>query len=258
MSDNNENAQFYQEVLDICLTAGRLMIEGGSEMYRVEDTMMRIAKNAGINDPRVFATPTCVFMSLAGGDLSQMKQIRDRNINLELVDRVNELSREFAAKKISIAELRRKILATASSTPTFPLWLQVIGAAALSATLMVLFMDDYDWVDFPAAAVVGAVGYLAYVYFKRFTKVRFLSELVAAMVMGVITVGITHLFPNMVTDNILIGALMTLVPGLALTNALRDLFMGDLLSGVVRLFEAALTAVALGGGVAIVIKFLGA
>lgn len=258
MSDNNENAQFYQEVLDICLTAGRLMIEGGSEMYRVEDTMMRIAKNAGINDPRVFATPTCVFMSLAGGDLSQMKQIRDRNINLELVDRVNELSREFAAKRISIAELRRKILATASSTPTFPLWLQVIGAAALSATLMVLFMDDYDWVDFPAAAVVGAVGYLAYVCFKRFTKVRFLSELVAAMVMGVITVGITHLFPNMVTDNILIGALMTLVPGLALTNALRDLFMGDLLSGVVRLFEAALTAVALGGGVAIVIKFLGA
>lgn len=257
MSDQ-QSAKFYQQVLDICLTAGRLMIEGGSEMYRVEDTMLRIARNAGIKDPRVFATPTCVFMSLDGGDLSQMKQIRDRNINLELVDRVNELSREFAVKKINIQELRDKILRTANATPTFPLWLQVVGAAALSATLMVLFMDDYDWVDFPAAAVVGAVGYLAFVYFKRFTKVRFLSELIAAMVMGLITVGITHLFPQMITDNILIGALMTLVPGLALTNALRDLFMGDLLSGVVRLFEATLTALALGGGVAIVIKFLGA
>lgn len=257
MSDE-QNSKFYQEILDVCLTAGCLMIEGGSEMYRVEDTMMRIARNAGVADPRVFATPTCVFMSLAGGDMSQMKQIRDRNINLELVDRVNELSREFAVKKITLSELRRKILATASSTPTFPLWLQVVGAAALSATLMVLFMGDYDWVDFPAAAVVGAIGYLAYVYFKRFTKVRFLSELIAAMVMGVITVGITHLFLKMITDSILVGALMTLVPGLALTNALRDLFMGDLLSGIVRLFEAALTAVALGGGVAIVIKFLGA
>lgn len=257
MSDK-ENTKFYQEVLDICLTAGRLMIEGGSEMYRVEDTMLRIARNAGINDPRVFATPTCVFMSLDGGDLSQMKQIRDRNINLELVDRVNELSREFAVKKIDLNQLRDKILQTANATPTFPLWLQVVGAAALSATLMVLFMDDYDWVDFPAAAIVGMLGYLAYVGFKKFTKIRFLSELVAAMVMALITVGITHLFPQMITDNILIGALMTLVPGLALTNALRDLFMGDLLSGVVRLFEATLTALALGGGVAIVIKFLGA
>lgn len=255
---DKESVNFHQEVIDICLTAGRLMIEGGSEMYRVEDTMMRIARNAGVEDPRVFATPTCVFMSLDGGKLSQMKQIRDRNINLELVDRVNALSRKFAAKKINISELRNRIILTADATPTFPLWLQVLGAAALSATLMVLFMDNYDWVDFPAAAIVGAIGYLAYIYFKRFTKVRFLSELIAAMVMGIITVGINHLFPNMITDNILIGALMTLVPGLALTNALRDLFMGDLLSGIVRLFEATLTALALGGGVAIIIKFLGA
>ena len=102
MSDKRD-ARFYQEVLDICLTAGRLMIEGGSEMYRVEDTMLRIARNADINDPRVFATPTCVFMSLDGGKLSQMKQIRDRNINLELVDRGNELSREFATKKIDLS-----------------------------------------------------------------------------------------------------------------------------------------------------------
>ena len=100
---DKESVNFHQEVIDICLTAGRLMIEGGSEMYRVEDTMMRIARNAGVEDPRVFATPTCVFMSLDGGKLSQMKQIRDRNINLELVDRVNDLSRKFAEKKIKIS-----------------------------------------------------------------------------------------------------------------------------------------------------------
>ena len=65
---NKHDAKFYQEILDICLLAGRLMIEGGSEMYRVEDTMLRIAKNAGVDDPRVFATPTCVFMSLDVGN----------------------------------------------------------------------------------------------------------------------------------------------------------------------------------------------
>lgn len=255
MSDKRD-ARFYQEVLDICLTAGRLMIEGGSEMYRVEDTMLRIARNAGINDPRVFATPTCVFMSLDGGKLSQMKQIRDRNINLELVDRVNELSREFATKKIDLSELKNRIIEVANA-PSFPMWMQIIGAAVLSATLMVLFMDDYDWVDFPGAALVGAIGFWAYYEFKKYTKVRFLSELIAAMIMGVLALGLNYLYPKMIIDNILIGALMTLVPGLAMTNALRDLFMGDLLSGIVRMCEAILSALALGGGVGLVLKFVG-
>ena len=186
-----------------------------------------------------------------------MKQIRDRNINLELVDRVNELSREFAAKKIDLPELRERIVKVANA-PSFPMWLQVVGAGILSATLMVLFIDNYDWVDFPAAAFVGAVGFWAYCEFKKYTKVRFLSELVAAMVMGLLAVILNYLDPQMIIDHILVGALMTLVPGLALTNALRDLFMGDLLSGIVRMCEATLSALALGGGVGLVLKFMGA
>lgn len=85
-----------------------------------------------------------------------------------------------------------------------------------------------------------------------------MSELVAAMIMGLLAIGLNYLDHEMIIDNILIGALMTLVPGLALTNALRDLFMGDLLSGIVRMFEAALSALALGGGVGLVLKFVGA
>ncbi|MDN6104631.1 MAG: threonine/serine exporter family protein, partial [Lacticaseibacillus paracasei] len=216
----------------------------------------RIARNAGAEDPRVFATPTCVFMSLNHGNLSQMKQVRDRNIDLELVDRVNALSRQFAVKQIDLPQLKEKI-AKVADAPFFPMWMQSIGAAALSATLMVLFMDNYDWVDFPGAAIVGGLGFWAYCEFKKYTKIRFLSELIAAMVMGFLAIGLNWLDSQMIVDNILVGALMTLVPGLALTNALRDLFMGDLLSGIVRMCEAVLSALALGGGVAIVLKFMG-
>lgn len=77
------------------------------------------------------------------------------------------------------------------------------------------------------------------------------------MVMGSLAIGLNWLDSQMIVDNILVGALMTLVPGMALTNALRDLFMGDLLSGIVRMCEAVLSALALGGGVAIVLKFMG-
>lgn len=59
-----EQSQAYlQTVINTCLQAGKIMIAGGSEMYRVEDTMLRIAKNAGLEDTRVFATPTGVFVA---------------------------------------------------------------------------------------------------------------------------------------------------------------------------------------------------
>lgn len=248
---------YLQIVIDTCLTAGRLMIAGGSEMYRVEDTMLRIAKNAGIKDPRVFGGPTGVFISLNGGTYAQLKQVRDRNINLELVAHVNELSREFAAHRLSLYELQERLKVVALLTPSFPLWVQLIGAAVLSATLMVLFTGQYDWPDFPAAAAVGMIGLLAYDGAKKLSNIRFLSEMLAAIAMALVAIGLWHLFPVLQPDNILIGSLMTFVPGVALVNALRDLFSGDLISGIARSVEAVLTAIALGGGVGLVMKFLG-
>ena len=97
MNKEHVSQDYAAEVLNTCLKAGRLMIEGGSETYRVEDTMMRIARNAGITGARCFTTPTGIFMSLGEHSYTQVTQVKKRNINLELVDRVNELSREFAA-----------------------------------------------------------------------------------------------------------------------------------------------------------------
>ncbi|GBG04118.1 threonine/serine exporter family protein [Lactobacillus rodentium] len=251
------DSTYAAEVLDTCLKAGRLMIQGGSEMYRVEDTMLRIARNAGIEGSRCFTTPTGIFMSLGPHSYTQITQIKKRDINLELVDRVNALSREFAEKRISLNELKTKLIELSNNTPNYPIWLQIFGAVILSCTLMVLFMANYDWRDFPAAALVGGVGYGVFLAIKKYTKIRFLAEFITAMLMGFITIFLCKIFPKLLVDNILIGALMTLVPGVAFTNALRDLFGGDILSGIARGIEALFTAIALGGGIGIAMKILG-
>ncbi|MDY4500379.1 threonine/serine exporter family protein [Lactobacillus johnsonii] len=256
MEKERVSQEYATEVLDTCLKAGRLMLEGGSETYRVEDTMLRIARNAGIVGARCFTTTTGIFMSIGKHSYTQLTQVKKRNINLELVDRVNELSREFATKKITLDELQNGLKQISISIPTFPVWLQIIGASIVSPTLMVLFMDDYDWIDFPAAAVIGGLSYGVYLAIKHYTSVRFLSEMLTAIFMGMITICTCNIFPNLMVDNILIGSLMPLVPGVAITNALRDLFDGDLLSGIARATESILTAAALGGGIGIAIKLL--
>ena len=49
---------------------------------------------------------------------------------------------------------------------------------------------------------------------------------------------------------------MPLVPGVALTNALRDLIAGHLISGLARMVAGTLSALAIGGGIAVVLRFL--
>ena len=49
-------------------------------------------------------------------------------------------------------------------------------------------------------------------------------------------------------DKVIIGNIMSLVPGIGLTNALRDLFTGDSIAGLLRSIEAVLTALAIAAG----------
>lgn len=51
-------------IVDTVLLAGKIMIESGSDMTRVHDTMERIARSAGVVDPRIFETTTGIVMSI--------------------------------------------------------------------------------------------------------------------------------------------------------------------------------------------------
>lgn len=53
------------------------------------------------------------------------------------------------------------------------------------------------------------------------------------------------------------GAIMPLVPGLAITNAIRDIIAGDYLSGGARLFDAVVVAIALATGAGSVMYIFG-
>ena len=58
----------------------------------------------------------------------------------------------------------------------------------------------------------------------------------------------TKYVPGLNQDKIIIGDIMLLIPGIALTNSIKDMLVGDTLSGVLRLIEALLWAGALACG----------
>ncbi|MHC5249447.1 threonine/serine exporter family protein [Enterococcus sp. LJL90] len=248
-------AQMQNLILRTCLLAGRIMTESGSEAYRVEDTMQRIATNAGEPENSSYVTATGLFMSLKSSNYSQLEQIKDRTINLEKVVAVNQLSREFAAGTIDLVTLHQELKKIDHETPTFPAWWRILAAGVISCTLLILFGGV--WSDFIPAFLIGAIGYTVSLYGIYWLEIRFLNELVAALVIGSLSFIGFRLGIIADVDTVMIGSLMPLVPGVAITNSFRDILAGHLISGMARGTEAIFTAGAIGTGIYLVIKLLG-
>ena len=94
-----------QLIIDTCILAGKIMLESGSEVYRTEDTITRIAANAGEPESVCYTTATGIFVGFRSSNYTQLENIPQRSINLEKVSLVNQLSREFAQKEITLPEL---------------------------------------------------------------------------------------------------------------------------------------------------------
>ncbi len=56
-------------------------------------------------------------------------------------------------------------------------------------------------------------------------------------------------------DRIIIGSIMPLVPGIALTMAVRDFFNSDYLSGTIRIMDALIIGLSIAAGVGVVLAF---
>ncbi|MCB5955289.1 threonine/serine exporter family protein [Enterococcus sp. CWB-B31] len=237
-------------ILNICLTAGRIMMENGSEVYRTEEMMERIAANAGYKDSVSHVTVTGIFMGFKSLPYTQLENIRERRINLQKVATVNQLSREFEQKKISIEKLQKNLNEIDFNTPTFSIPLQILSAGIVSCTLMYIFGGS--WKDFIPTFFIGMAGFSASFVINKFLKLKFFDDFIAAFLIGFLAYLSVKLNLAGNMDHIIIGSVMPLVPGVAITNAFRDILAGHLISGMARATEAIFVAGSIGIGISMI------
>lgn len=239
-----------QEVVDVCLLAGKIMLQSGAETYRVEDTMARIASSSGFPNSHSYVTPTGILFQADNDESAKMARIVERTTDLRKVMAVNGVSRQLSTSEITVSEAKPLLLQIDAESHAFSIWLQIIAASIASGCFTIMFKGI--WPDFIPGMVCGGIGYSALIYFHRLVKVKFFAELVASFLIGIISFSMTSVGIGHSLDRIIIGSVMPLVPGLLITNAVRDLMAGHLVSGLSRGAEAFLTAFAIGTGIAVV------
>lgn len=238
----------------VCTLAGKIMLKSGAETYRVEDTMNRIASAYGLRNAQSYVTPTGINFSTGFADPSNTIRVSERSTDLHKITEVNSISRKIDEGGLDAIEAFRLLKEIEKAELAFPEWMQIIAAALTSGCFAIMF--NGTWPDFLPACAAGGIGYAVVLWIASMIDVRIIADFFGSFVIGVLAVLFIKTGLGVAMDIIIIGAVMPLVPGLLITNAVRDLMAGHLLSGMGKGAEALLTAFAIGSGIAIVLSFI--
>lgn len=242
------------EILQVAIFAGQIILENGGEIYRVEETIWRICKAFGAERAESFATPTGIMASIChdGQTYSLIKRVSNRTVDLYKIDLVNELSRSILLKNLSVKDFKNeleKINKSERYSNRMTLLFSALGAASFS----ILFGGNMH--DFLAAFIIGFIIKLLTIKGSDMQINQFFINSLSAGVASFLAIIFLKINLASNLDQTIIGSIMLLVPGLAITNAIRDTIAGDLLSGLTRAAEAFLVAISIAVGSGAVLSF---
>jgi len=232
---------------------GQLLLESGAEIYRVEETVTLILSSNQLTDVSVLAFPTGFFYSFRDENdapIGEVVRTKVRTTDLGRVSRVNAISRDITTGAIT-AEDALPLLEQEKKRPARPVYMDLLASAISASGLSVLFGANVF--DFLGAFLCGVTESALGLLFGRDNVSKSIYLMVSGALCAVIASLLVFLSPLFNRTPIIVGAIMPLLPGLAITNAIRDTVTGDLVSGMARLADALLQAVALAAGVAVVL-----
>lgn len=241
-----------EDVLEVASEAGHILLENGAEISRVEDTMERISSHYGVHTGHFFVLSNGIFTTSSSNKYANVEFIPIRGIQLSKVVEVNRLSYRIAADKVSLTQARAELDAIRDE-PMKPAWEQIVGSAFGAAGFCAVFGGGF--MDCAAAFVVGTLLYL----FLLFVSSKYLSKIVGgicnSLVATLLCLVSYRLGFGSSLSNIIIGAIMPLIPGVPFVNGVRDLADSDYIAGTTRLTDAMLGffCIALGVGTSFVL-----
>lgn len=256
MNTNNIFADHYLQVFQIAQLTGEIMLKNGAETYRVEDTISRILGTTGFAQIEAFTTLTGITISMGDPSITpiaSVKRVQSRSNHLRKVEMANDLSRRFVNGKIDIDGALAELKRIDQDPLAYPRYVVVPACAMACGCFCLIFGGNPR--DFLATVLVGTLYGCFTILTDRLSTISFMKDFLCSILIGFFSILLTHIIPLAEHMELVIaGSIMPLVPGLAITNAIRDTLYGDYLSGLARALEACLTAIVIAGGASLVIR----
>ena len=232
--------------LSVASEAGHILLENGAEISRVEETMERIATYYGVESKSFFVLSNGIFTTSTSNKYANVEFIPFKGTQLDKVVAVNQLSRDIAAGKYSLGQAQARLREIRAMKP-HPSWEQVLASALGSAGFCIVFGGGM--LDCAASLVCGILLWL----FVLYISAPHLSKIVGNIAGGLFVTGLCIFFHRIgfgrSLPNMIIGAIIPLIPGVPFVNGVRDLANEDYIAGATRLLDAVLVFFCIAAGV---------
>jgi len=242
-------------LLKVIKLAAQIILENGGETYRAEEIIQYIGRSFDVEEIESIATPTGfhITISVDGEDnYTLVKRIHKRKIDLHKLNDVNNVSRQLSEHSITLNEALAK-LQEIESRPDSAVKYRVLYAGLSSAFFTVLFGGHA--IEFFTALFAGIMVFMVSRRLNNLHSHQFFSSIFSGLIIAYIAIFVTFFVKEGSYNNIIVGSLKPLLPGLAMINSIRDTIRGDLISSMARGAEALLVASSLAAGAGIVIYF---
>lgn len=271
-----------RRALELVTRIGEVLLKNGGEIFRVQQTMQLVAKAYGIPGFQVYVLANGLFVSMQeegrtitrpveSGDAagqehlfgqehlasqahlaSQVRYVPLSSVHLGRVAAVNNLSREIVAQKYTVEEASRKI-EQIDQLPFTSNAVQTLMSGLGAGAFCILFGGSL--LDSAAAFLSGLVLWIFVLFLTARGANKIMVNILASALVTAMGVLFFHLFSfGDSMDMIVIGSIVPLLPGVPLTNSIRDYLNGDYLSGTIRMIDAVLVACCIALGVGIVLR----
>ena len=230
------------------MTIGEELLISGAEVNRVEDTIRRICRAYGMERVDVFTITSSIVTTAYGQDFgvcTQTRRVSGMAYDLHRMDALNRLSRRICAERLPEDEVEAE-LARIAAGPRYSFGVQILIYALISGSFSLFFGGSLG--DMAASALIGVLLKLLQRGLQTRSRNALVTSLLCSVAGGFLARLAVMAGVGAHADLIGIGNVMLLIPGIAFTNSLRDLFSGDTITGLIRFLESLLLAVVIALG----------
>ena len=247
-----------EELVSLSLEIGEMFLQCGGKVSRVESTIQRVLLAYGFVRVDVFTITSEIQVTAKAEDgkiYSQIRRIEQWGTDLEELEILDQFCQKICKNRPNCSQISTEIeqirKQQTERNRAVPAILLSYSGAILAASGFTVFFGGH-LLD---ALVVAPLACLITMLIKH-SRFRSSNQLLIyfmfAFITGILgglavkTAAFFDVFLNL--DKICIGCIMLTIPGIAITNSIRDMILGEMITGLFRLIQSLLIAMSIAGG----------
>ena len=243
----------YSARIDFMVELALRLHRYGTTADRLEGALSAVAARLGIGcEP--WSNPTGLILTFSDPgratglrDTTRVIRLSPGEVDLHRLTETDRIAEQVLDGSLEPIEAKAQMLAL--DAPATPVMRRAEVVAFGLAAASVAGLLRLPWLDIGVAGATGLlIGLLAQLSETR-PRVRLGFEALAGMIAGTIAILVASTIGPLNQNTVIIAALIVLLPGLALTNAVSELTSQQLVSGTARFAGALTTVLKLGVGV---------